>query len=42
MKINRSTKKSVGQPENAELLSETERAFIEWYREQQGVYDHAA
>jgi hypothetical protein len=41
LKVNRSTKKSGRQPEDAELLTEAERVFIEWYREQREVYDYA-
>jgi len=41
LNVNRSTKKSGGQPEDAELLTEIERAFIEGYREQMEVYDYA-
>ncbi len=41
LKINRSTKKPGRQPAEAELLTETERVFIEWLREQREVYDYA-
>jgi len=41
LKVNRSTKKAKRQPEDAELLTEIETAFIEWYREQREVYDYA-
>jgi len=42
IKVNRSTKKSGRQPENTELLEPMERVFIDSYREQHEVYDHAA
>jgi hypothetical protein len=42
LKVNRSTKKSGRQPENAEPLTECERAFIEDRRKHMEVYDHAA
>jgi type IV secretion system protein VirD4 len=41
LKVNRYTKKSGRQPEDAELLTEAERVFIEWFREQREVYDYA-
>ena len=41
LKVNRSTKKSGRQPEDAELLTELERAFIEDRRKQMEVYDYA-
>jgi hypothetical protein len=41
LKVNRTAKKAIGQPENAELLTDMERVFIERYREQREVYDYA-
>ena len=41
LKVNRSRKKPGRQPEDAELLTETERMFIEKYRQQMEVYDYA-
>ena len=41
LKVNRSPKKPGRQPEDAELLTEAERVFIEWFREQQEVCDYA-
>ena len=41
LKVNRSPKKSGRQLEDAERLTEIERVFIEWYREQREVYDYA-
>jgi hypothetical protein len=40
LKVNRSMK-GPGQPENTEVLTELERAFIEDRREQMEVYDYA-
>src|SRR5438552_15040641 len=40
LNVIRSAKKSGPQPQDAEL-TESERAFIEWYREQREVYDYA-
>jgi type IV secretion system protein VirD4 len=41
VKVNRSTKEAGRQPENAERLTEIERAFIEVFRQQREVYDYA-
>jgi type IV secretory pathway TraG/TraD family ATPase VirD4 len=41
LKVNRSTKGPGGQPENAELLDELERVFIEDCRKEMEVYDYA-
>jgi len=41
LKVNRSTKTPGRQPEDAEPLTEIERAFIERFREQREVYDYA-
>ena len=41
LKVNRSTKKFGRQPEDAELLTAIEKAFIEVFREQREVYDYA-
>src|SRR5207302_641622 len=41
LKVNRSMKGPGRQPENAEVLTEIERAFIEDRREQMEVYDYA-
>jgi hypothetical protein len=41
LKVNRSTKGPGRQPENAELLDELERVFIEDCRKEMEVYDYA-
>jgi type IV secretion system protein VirD4 len=41
LKVNRSTKNARTQRENSALLTEMERGFIEWFRQQREVYDYA-